>query len=50
MEQVEAPELKPNGRRRGSPNPGLGDSTRGSPEGEGKKEGAVGGNMRSLEL
>ena len=50
MEQVEAPELKPSGRRRGSPNPGLGDSTRGSPEGEGKEEGSVAGNTRSLEL
>lgn len=50
MEQVEAPELKPSGRRRGGQNPGLGDSTRGSLEGEGKEEGAMAGNTRGLEL
>ena len=50
MEQVEAPELKPSGRCRGGPNPGLGDSTRGSLEGEGKEEGAVAGNTQGLEL
>lgn len=49
MEQVEAPELKM-GDAEGAQILGWGDSTRGSPEGEGKKEGAVGGNMRSLEL
>lgn len=50
VEQVEAPELKPNGRRRGSPNLGWRIRTRRSPEGEGKEEGAVAGNTRGLEL